>query len=111
VLTAIEVRNAAGELVRFGHAIRSLGLGSWSIGVGFAAAAVGLRFLNGKDMAAPEFVSCIVFASLLVLSGIVLYILESRGYLKLVSEIAVRDKAAHGDPESADGRGGKAHSQ
>ncbi|HCU97673.1 MAG TPA: hypothetical protein DHU96_35185 [Actinobacteria bacterium] len=87
---AVEVRNAAAELMLFGHSVRSLGLASWTLGVGFAVTAVGLRFLNGTDMAAPEFVACFVFASLLVAFGIVVYILESRGYLKLVSEIAVK---------------------
>ena len=107
VRVAIEVKEAAAELVKFGYAIRSLGLASWTLGVGFAAAAMGLRFLNEADMAAPEFISCFVFASLLVIFGIVIYVLESRGYVKLVSEIAEKDWAELGHGPS-DGKAGGA---
>jgi hypothetical protein len=58
------------------------------LGVDFACLAMGLRFLNGKDMQAPEFISCFVLASLLVAFGIVLYVMESRGYIKRGSVIA-----------------------
>lgn len=90
VVTALAFRNAADELLRFAHAARSLGLASWGFGIVFAGVAVGLRFWIATDMAGPEFVSCIVFASLLVLGGYCLYVLESRGYVKLVSEFAVK---------------------
>jgi len=90
VVTALAFRNAVDELLRFAHAARSLGLASWGFGIVFAGVAVGLRFWKVTDMAEPEFVSCIVFATLLVLGGYCLYVLESRGYVKLVSEFAVK---------------------
>jgi hypothetical protein len=107
VRMAVEARNAAAQLVKFGHGVRSLGLASWSLGISFAAAAMALRFLNEADMEAPEFVSCFVFASLLVLFGIVVYILESRGHIKLVSEIAVKQF----DQEQEGGEGASANGQ
>ena len=85
VVTALAFRNATDELVRFAYAARSLGLASWGFGIVFAGVAVGLRFCVASDMAAPEFVACMVFASLLVVGGYCLYVLESRGYVKLVS--------------------------
>ncbi len=91
VRVAVEVKEAAAELAEFGYAIRSLGLASWTFGVGFAATAIGLRFVDKSDMEAPEFVSCFIFASLLVIFGILVYILESRGYVRLVSEIAEKE--------------------
>jgi hypothetical protein len=108
VVTALAFRNATDELVRFAYAARSLGLASWGFGIVFAGVAVGLRFCVASDMAAPEFVACMVFASLLVLGGYCLYVLESRGYVKLVSEFAVKQPdagdAAAGLPEAtADG--------
>jgi hypothetical protein len=110
VRVAIEVKQAAAEFVEFGHSIRSLGLASWTLGVGFAAAAMGLRFLNGSDMATPEFISCFVFASLLVIFGIVVYIMESRGYVKLVTEIAGREWTGPG-PGSVGGETGEEDNQ
>ena len=97
VVTTLAFRNAVDELVRFAHAARSLGLASWAFGIVFAAVAVGLRFWKATDMAEPEFVSCIVFATLLVLGGSCLYVLESRGYVKLVSEFAVKKPDAIAD--------------
>jgi len=109
VVTALAFRNATDELVRFAYAARSLGLASWGFGIVFAGVAVGLRFCVASDMAAPEFVACMVFASLLVVGGYCLYVLESRGYVKLVSEFAVKKPDA-GDaaaklPRAADGVG------
>jgi hypothetical protein len=88
VRAAIEVKTAAVQLVKFAAVIKSLGLASWSLGISFAGAAVGLRFLNGKDMAAPEFMACFAFGGVLVIFGFVIYFLESQGYVKLISEIA-----------------------
>ena len=88
VRVAVEVRKAASELAEFGLAIRSLGLASWTFGVAFAGAAIGLRFLNGVDMGTPEFMACFVFAGLLVVFGVGVYYLESRGYVRLVSDLA-----------------------
>jgi hypothetical protein len=84
-------RKAGEEVVRFAKATRSLGLASWGIGITFAAAAVGLRFWSAAEMTASEFISCIVFASLLVAGGYCMYVLESRGYVRLVGELMVRD--------------------
>jgi hypothetical protein len=84
-------QKCADELVAFAHSTRSLGLASWVFGIAFAGTAVGLRFWSAADMTASEFISCVVFASLLVLGGYFLYVMESRGYVKLVSEIAVRN--------------------
>jgi hypothetical protein len=104
VVTTLAFRNAVDELLRFAYAARSLGLASWGFGIVFAGAAVGLRFWKATDLAEPEFVSCIVFASLLVLGGYCLYVLESRGYVKLVSEFAVKKPDAVGDrPVAASG--------
>jgi hypothetical protein len=105
VRVALAFKKAVDELVRLAHASRSLGLVSWSTGVVFAGTAVGLRFVRAKDMAAPEFVSCIVFASLLVLFGIAVYILESRGYVKLVSQIAVKQLDGGDEQRVRDGNG------
>jgi hypothetical protein len=96
VLTALAFKKAVDELVRFAHAAKSLGLASWGSGIVFAGVAVGLHFWKVTDMAEPEFVSCMVFSSVLVLGGFCLYILESRGYVKLVSEFAVKK------PDAAD---------
>ena len=96
VWAALGFRNAGEEVVRFAKATRSLGLASWGFGITFAAAAVGLRFWSAADMTASEFISCVVFASLLVVGGYCLYVLESRGYVKLVSEIAVKLEGADG---------------
>ena len=85
---AIEVKNAAAVLVDYGRVIKSLGLASWSLGIAFAGCAVGLRFLDAGDMEAPEFIACFVFAALLVAFGIVIYVLESQGYVKMITEIA-----------------------
>lgn len=88
VRAVLEVKTAALQLVKFANVIKSLGLASWSLGISFAGAAVGLRFLNGKDMAAPEFMACFVFGGVLVVFGFVVYFLESQGYVKLISDIA-----------------------
>lgn len=101
VVTVLAFRNAVDELLRFAHAARSLGLASWGFGIAFAGVAVGLRFWRTTDMAEPEFVSCIVFASLLVLAGYCLYVLESRGYVRLVSEFAVNKPDAASDTPAA----------
>jgi hypothetical protein len=110
VRLAVEVRNAAAVLVRFSRAVKSLGFASWSLGVGFAGLALGLRFVNGADMAAPEFVACFVFASLLVVFGTVVYIMEARGYISLVADIAGKDLSELNWQElaglDADGKGG-----
>jgi hypothetical protein len=87
VLVALEVKSAALELIKFTRLISSLGLASWAVGVGFAGTAVGLRFVDRADMAAPEFVSCFVLASILVAFGSFVYVLEARGYIRLASEI------------------------
>jgi hypothetical protein len=97
VVTALAFRNAVDELVRFAYAARSLGLASWGFGIVFAGVAVVLRFWKATDMGEPEFVSCIVFATMLVLGGYCLYVLESRGYVKLVSEFAVKEPGAIAD--------------
>lgn len=97
VVTALAFRNATDELVRFAYAARSLGLASWGFGIVFAGVAVGLRFCVASDMAEPEFVACMGFASLLVVGGYCLYVLESRGYVKLVSEFAVVKQPGAGD--------------
>jgi hypothetical protein len=104
---ALAFKKAVDELVRLAHASRSLGLLSWSTGVVFAGTAVGLRFVKATDMAAPEFVSCFVFASLLVLFGIVVYVLESRGWVKLVSQIAVKKLDRVGDRQIEGGDDGE----
>jgi hypothetical protein len=93
-------RNAGDQVARFAKSTRSLGLASWCFGISFAAAAVGLRFWSAADMTASEFVSTIVFAALLVVGGYCMYVLESRGYVRLVSEIVTRAKGngqAHGE--------------
>jgi hypothetical protein len=90
VRVALAFKTAVDELVRLARSSRSLGLASWGAGIVFAGVAVGLRFVTAADMEAPEFISCFVFAALLVVFGIVVYIMESRGYVKLVSEIAVK---------------------
>ena len=97
VLTALAFRNATDELLRFAHAARSLGLASWGFGIVFAGVAIGMRFWIPSDMAEPEFVSCFIFASVLVLGGYCLYVMESRGYIKLVSEFAVKKPDAAGE--------------
>lgn len=106
----LDFRKAVVELLDFARNVGSLGLLSWSFGIVFAGTAVGLRFVNGQDIGAPEFVSCLVFASILVLGGFLLFFLESQGRIKLVAENAVRQLAApapdqHGAPGS-DGHGG-----
>lgn len=103
IRVALAFKKAVDELVRLAHASRSLGLISWSTGVVFAGTAVGLRFVQSTDMATPEFVSCFVFASLLVLFGIVVYVLESRGYVKLVSQIALKKLDGVGDRQTEGG--------
>ena len=109
VRAAIEVKQAALQLVKYANVVQSIGLASWSLGIAFAGAAVGLRFLNGKDMAAPEFMACFVFAGVLVLSGFICYFLESQGYIKVISEIGdAALKELESDNHEA-GMNGQAH--
>jgi hypothetical protein len=111
VRAAIEVKQAAAQLVKFASIVQSIGLASWSLGIAFAGAAVGLRFLNGKDMAAPEFMACFVFAGVLVLSGFICYYLESQGYVRLISEIgdAAAKELGLGSDNHEVGANGQAH--
>jgi hypothetical protein len=111
VRAAIEVKQAAAQLVKFARIVQSIGLASWSLGIAFAGAAVGLRFLNGKDMAPPEFMACFVFAGLLVASGFIAYFLESQGYIKLISEIgdAAWEELGLGSDDHEAGADGQAH--
>jgi hypothetical protein len=113
VRAAVEIKTAAVQLVKFANVIKSLGLASWSLGISFAGAAIGLRFLNGKDMAAPEFMACFVFGGVLVVFGFVIYFLESQGYVKLISEIAdaALDELGLGSDNGEAGAAGQDHQQ
>ena len=91
VRAAVEVRNAADEMFRFGWAINeNWPVWSWATGIAFAVTALGLRFSDQKEMAAPEFIAMLAFGAVLVLVGAFSYVFEiwirSTGLVRMFSE-------------------------
>jgi hypothetical protein len=74
-MTAVEVK-AGDILIKYILELGHWGLGIVGIGFAFAITGIATRFGSPADMAAPEFIACLVFAAVVCMIGGVIHLAE-----------------------------------